>query len=140
MVIILMANAATAQDLFMKEVPTAITSEFKSSFPNAKDVEWEMDGNLFCVEFEVGFSTDHEVWYDSTGRVIRHKEDIAEKDLPAAVKNSVKQNFKGYNIGDIDRITAGDKVTYRMELDALMKDEWEVAIDEKGKILGKKRD
>lgn len=136
----LTANSAMAQDLFMKDVPSPITNKFKSAFPDAKDIEWEMDGNLFNVEFEVGFSHDHEIWYDSTGKIIRHKEEISEKDLPAAVKESVEKNFKGYNINDAEKITSGKKVTYRMELDALMKDEWEVAMDENGNILKKRRD
>lgn len=130
----LMVGSVTAQDLSQGQVPSVILNNFKKAFPKASDVEWEMKGDLYNVEFETGSSTDHEVWYNSEGTLTKHKEDISRKELPNAVTQKIKQEFKGYRLSEVKRITAGSDVVYTMELKSLSK-EWEISIDSTGKIL-----
>ena len=129
----------TAQDLSRSQVPSVILNNFTKAFPKASDVEWEMKGNLYNVEFETGLHTDHEVWYDAQGNMTKHKEEITRSSIPDAVISSVKQNFKGYRISDPKRITSGSAVTYAMELKSLTK-EWKISVDSAGKILSQQPD
>ena len=130
----LISGSLAAQDISQSQVPSVILNNFQKAYPKASDVEWEMKGNLYNVEFETGLHTDHEIWYDGEGKTVRHKEDITRNQLPAAVTSSVKQQFKGYRISDPKRITTSSEVTYTMELKSLTR-EWEISVDSTGKIL-----
>lgn len=129
--------SSQAQDLVQNQVPSVILNKFHEQFAKATDIEWEMDGLLYNVEFEIGWNTDHEIWYDTEGNIIKHKEDISRSELPEAVRNVIKTNFKGYTIDDLERITDNGKVCYKMELNSLMKEDWDVVMDVDGTVLSK---
>ncbi|MEO9258377.1 MAG: PepSY-like domain-containing protein [Crocinitomicaceae bacterium] len=128
-----------SQDLTPSQVPSLVTNKFKQSFPNATDVEWEMKGALYNVEFEEGNSNDQEAWFDGTGKMIKHKTEIAGKMLPEAVKVTIKKDFSEYAIDDAVKITSNGVVTYRVELENSTQ-EWKVTFDTNGKVLEKKKD
>lgn len=131
------ANTVSAQDLHPSQVPSIIINNFQKSFPKAFDVEWELDGMYYKVEFETGLlGTDHDAWYDQTGKLIRHKEEIAKSDLPQKVQSKINSTFSGYRIDDVEKITEGNKVSYTFELKS-WKEEWKVAMDSEGNILSK---
>lgn len=130
-------NTTFAQELPQSSVPSVIVNQFNRHFPKAIDVEWEMKGTLYNVEFETGWNVDHEIWYNEKGEIVKHKEDYAESKLPKAVKNTIQTTFKGYAIDDLEQISEQGKVVYKMELNSLMKQDWDVVIDAKGTILNK---
>ncbi|GAA5025118.1 hypothetical protein GCM10011506_09380 [Marivirga lumbricoides] len=136
-VILFMGSTLQAQDIPQSQVPSIIVNEFTSRFPKATDVEWEMDGNFYNVEFEIGWNTDHEVWYNAEGKMVKHKEDISKSELPKAVSDRIETDFKGYSIDDLERITDNGKVVYKMELNALTQTDWDIVIDSEGKVLSK---
>jgi len=138
--IVCVTSKAVAQDIPQNQVPSVILNHFQQNFSKASDVEWEKDWDNYKVEFETGmFGSDQEVWYDKTGKIVRHKEDIKTGKLPKNVVQAVKKNFKGLRIGDVTKITEGSEVVYTMELKDFS-EEWDVAIDANGKILRKMRD
>ena len=129
-----------AQDLPKSQVPSVILNQFNSQFPKATDVEWEMDGNLYNVEFEIGWNRDHDVWYDAEGKMVKQKEEIASKELPQAVHKTIETGFKGYSTDDVERITDEGKIFYKLELNSLLKQDWEVVFDANGNILSQIED
>lgn len=136
----LFANTSSAQDLQQSQVPSLVVNSFQKSFPKAFDVEWKLNGENYKVEFEIGLlSTDHNVWYDKTGKLIRHKEEISKNDLPQKVLAKINRDFNGYSVDDVKKITEGDKVTYELELKTLT-EEWKVAFDSEGNVLSKVAD
>jgi len=139
-VLFLSTQTALAQDIPQSQVPSVVVNKFQQSFPKAVDVEWELDGDLYKVEFETGLLRyDHDAWYDRTGKLIRHEEEISRTSLPAKVLVKISQSFSGYRMDDIKKITEDNKVTYVIELKSLLED-WKVAIDSEGTILHKVRD
>jgi hypothetical protein len=117
-----------------------VVNSFQKSFPKASDVEWEMDGVNYKVEFETGMlGTDHDAWYDNTGKLIRQKEEISKTDLPQKVSSKLSSDFSGYRVDDVKKITEGNKVTYTLELKTLT-EEWKVAFDSEGTMLSKVAD
>lgn len=99
-----------------------------------------MDGGLFKVEFETGlFGTDHHAWFDPTGKLLRHKEEIAKSDLPAAVRNTLSKAFNAYRTDDIDKITEGPAITYKIELKS-SSGKWKAVFDSTGRVLAKHAD
>lgn len=137
---IAIASVSQAQDISQSQVPSVIVNEFNKQFPKATDVEWEMDGSLYNVDFEIGWNIDHEVWYNAEGKTVKHKEDIAKSEMPKAVNDRIQADFSGYSIDDLKRITDNGKTVYKMELNALTQQDWEIVIDADGKVLNKMAD
>lgn len=130
-------SCSQAQDIPQSQVPSVIVNKFNSEFPKATDVEWEMEGTLYNVEFETGFDIDHEIWFDSEGKIVKHKEDISTTELPEVVNNRIKTDFEGFTIHDLERISDQGKIAYKMELKSATQQEWDVVIDAEGKIVSK---
>jgi len=131
---------AFAQDIPQSQVPAVVVNSFQQKFPKAKGVDWELKAGLYEAEFETGlFGTDHEVWIQSNGKIVRHKEELAKNDLPKAVIAKVKKDFPGYRIEDVKKITEEQKITYAFEVKSRT-EEWKLVVDTQGNILGKLRD
>ncbi|HZJ74521.1 MAG TPA: PepSY-like domain-containing protein [Perlabentimonas sp.] len=116
-IIVLGTGYIGAQDIPQSKVPSVVINSFIKEFPKARDVEWELKGNQYNVEFEVGFFTDFEAWFTNTGSLIRYTENISSSKLPEAVKRTIKSDFPKYRIDDAEKITENNVVTYRVELE-----------------------
>ncbi|MGG7035898.1 MAG: PepSY-like domain-containing protein [Flavobacterium sp.] len=133
-------NTVSAQDIPQSQVPSLVVNNFQQSFPKAFDVEWELKGNLYKAEFETGLlGTDHDVWYDKTGKLVRHRQEISKSDLPQKVLAKISSNFKNYRVEDVKKISEGNKITYTLELKSFS-EEWKVAFDSEGTVLSKVAD
>lgn len=133
-------NFSYAQKIPQNQVPSVVLNNFQQNFQNAKDIEWKKKPGYYEVEFEIGRpDKDHEIWYDSTGKVLRHKQEISKKELPAKVMNTLNANYKGYRIKDVKKIDKAGKVTYKLEAKSAT-DEWDLVLDANGTILKKKLD
>lgn len=125
------------QDIPQSQVPSLIVNSFQQDYPNAKDIEWEMKGEAYEVEFELGWpSKDHEIRYDATGKILLHKEEISKKDLPAKVAEVLNTEYKSYRIKDIEKIVEGERTVYTLEAKSIS-EEWDLVIDPEGNILSK---
>ncbi len=133
----LFASQTFAQDIAQSQVPSLVVNDFQQAYPKATDVEWEMDGAHYKVEFEVGLpGIDHEIWYDQSGKVLRHEEEISKGDLPKAVLTKVKASYNGYRIDDVKKIIEGNTAVYTLEAKSLT-GEWKLAFDAAGNELSK---
>lgn len=131
------AGSVCAQDIAQSQVPSPVLKSFQLKFPQAMDVEWEMKGNLYNVDFETGaLGTDHEAWYEKSGKLVKHTEEISAASLPKQVSSKVNSDYGKYRIKDVKKITEGQKITYTMELKS-SKEEWKVAYDSQGRQLSK---
>jgi hypothetical protein len=136
----LFANTAFGQDIPQSQVPSVIVNNFQQTFPKAYDIEWELNGENYKVEFETGLlGTDHDAWYDKTGKLIRHKEEISKSDLPQKVLTKINNDFSSYRVEDVKKITESGKITYTLELKTFS-EEWKVAFDSEGNVLSKVAD
>lgn len=132
---LLFSGMVNAQDLTVNDVPSVVLNSFNKSFPNASKVEWEKKGELYDADFEIA-RKDHEVLLNAKGQVVRHKQDISSKSLPAAVKSNISKSYKGYRIDDIDQIKKGNEVFYKVELKKLGK-ELNLHFDKNGNVINK---
>ena len=129
------ASTTHGKDLPKSQVPSLVINSFQQAFPKAFDIDWELDGELYKVDFEIGLlGTHHDVWYDKAGKLVRHKEEISKSDLPQKVLAKIKSDFSGYRIDDVKKITEGNVTSYTLELKRITK-EWKMAFDADGNIL-----
>jgi len=136
----LFSNQISAQDIRPNDIPSVIRNNFQKSFPKASDIDWELKGNLYEVEFETGLlGDDHTAIYSADGRLIKHEEEISKSDLPKTVLASINKSFSEYRIDDVKKITESRKVIYKTELKNYSQ-EWKVIFDAQGRILQKMED
>lgn len=140
LVLLINGSISFGQDIQPNQVPSVVVNSFHKSFRNASDIEWERQGDLYKVEFEMGFlSKDHDAWYDKGGKLIEHKEEISKGALPANVLATLKKDFNGYRVDDVKKIAKRQQVIYRVELESAT-EELKVLLDAKGGVLTKTMD
>ncbi len=127
------STISCAQDIPSSEVPSVILNKFQQDYTNATHVEWEKKMNNYEVEFEIG-RTDHEIIYSAGGELIRHEEDLSANELPSAVSQTVKNDYAGYHVDDVDKITDESGTYYIVELEASGKSDLKVFINTDGTI------
>ncbi|WP_316841834.1 PepSY-like domain-containing protein [Pedobacter gandavensis] len=134
-VALLFSGLTYAQDIPAKDVPLEVRNSFQKAFPNATKVEWELKGDLYNADFDIG-RRDHEVWFTNKGAIVKHKKEISAKELPVAVSNVIKKNYTGYRIDDVDQFQEGKVILYKVELKKVG-DEKKIVFDAKGGIVNR---
>lgn len=128
------------QDIPQSQVPSIVLNSFQKSFPKAFDIEWELDGDLYKVEFETGvYAADHDAWYDKTGKLVRHKEEISKSELPKKILAKLSNEYSKYRIDEIKKITGVDGIVYNVDLRNFA-EKWKLAMDAEGNVLNKVED
>lgn len=135
----LISTVTLAQEINPSQVPSVIANSFKKEFPKASDIEWELDGGNYNVDFEIGWGIDHEIWYDAAGSKLKHEEEISKNDLPKAITSKIKSEFKDLRIDGVKKITEGSQVIYKVELENFT-EEWKVIFSNTGEVLQKLND
>ncbi len=130
---LLTALSSCAQEVSQSLVPSIVVNAFQQNFPKASGVEWEQKGDVYEVEFDLGFK-DHKALIDATGKIVKHKQEIAATDLPAPVKETLKKGFPKYKIDDAKRIETDGIVIYKVEVENAT-EERRVYLDAHGKII-----
>ncbi|KAA3651824.1 MAG: hypothetical protein DWP98_02290 [Bacteroidetes bacterium] len=131
---LLITTMASAQDIKLEQVPPSIQKNFKNEYSKAKDVEWELDGELYEVEFEIN-KMDHEVWYDKDGKVMRLEKEISAKELPSTIISLIKSKYAGFKIDKAQITTTEQRTIYEVELEKGWTEERKVLFDKDGKVL-----
>jgi hypothetical protein len=97
------------------KVPAAVTTKFKTDYPNVNKVKWDTEGSNYEAEFKVN-NVETSVLYDATGKVVETETEINVNDLPAAVTAYMNKNVAGKKISEASKIIdAAGKVTYEAE-------------------------
>jgi L-2-hydroxyglutarate oxidase LhgO len=117
-------------------MPSAMLQQrLQTDFPKAYDVEWETDGNIYEVEFNIQYK-DYKAYYDAKGNLLMYVEEIYRSALPAIVKNAAENKYPKYSLEDMERIRRGTEVFYKIEMENNSSDmEVKLLIREDGIIL-----
>lgn len=89
---------------------------FIRNFPNAKDIDWEVSGYIYRVEFEVD-DRDYKAFYDHSANLLSYSCELNEEELPAVVKNSSVAVYPDYNFDDIMKIVKGRSIFYQLKIE-----------------------
>jgi uncharacterized membrane protein YkoI len=119
MVVSLLALAAVAQEkkITAKDVPAAVISAFKTTYPNATIRGYAREKEKGKVFYEIESregTTTRDVLYNSDGTVAEVEETVAASELPAEVQRAFKEKYPKAVITKAERTTAGDKVSYEI--------------------------
>ncbi|MEC5166759.1 hypothetical protein RCH18_002507 [Flavobacterium sp. PL11] len=123
-----------AQDMLSSQVPSVIMNNFKKEFPKANDVEWERQGELYQVDFEIGWFTDYDALFNASGKLVKYTKEISKSDLPKAVAKAVKNKYGEYRIDDVKKIIENGTEKYLIDLEK-WDEEFQVVYSKSGKLI-----
>lgn len=132
----LYTNITMGQKIKPEQVPSNIISALQIKFPNAKDIEWEMDNSDFEVNFEIG-KVEWSAKFDSSGKLLETEYEIKVPQLPQNVRQAIEGEYPNCKIEEAEKATLADNlVVYEVEV---KKDKkiFEVQVSADGKILKK---
>lgn len=124
-----------AQKLDKSKVPAVVIQAFSQQFHGATRVKWELEeANMYEVNFRQQ-KTAVSAKFDQTGKLLETETAIKAIDLPASVLQTVKTQFAGFKIEEMEKIVfANGSVAYELELEK-GKQSLEVQFDVNGKVL-----
>lgn len=103
-------------DVVPSSIPEVVTNALVTAFPDAADVEWEKAGENYEADFDVN-TVDHKALLTANGSMLMYKHDIAQADLPEAVKASIAQNYSGLQADDTELLNLSGTTYYQVEFD-----------------------
>jgi hypothetical protein len=134
---LLMVITSFAQEIPEAQVPASVVAAFKKDFPQATDTKWEKKADAHTVKFKVS-GVEHKGWLDNNGKLVKHKVDIKESELPAAVTATLKKEYGNFKVSGVYKMTEGNATTYEMDLKN-DQEKWEAVFAEDGKLVKKKQ-
>ncbi len=118
--------------------PTATQLQrFQRDFPNAREVDWESNNQIYEVEFEINHR-DFTAFYDNEGNLLMFKQEILNRELPKIVKATVETHDLNFRLeSNTYKIVKGTQTFFRIRMEQGKKDVI-VFVSSKGNILNRK--
>jgi len=121
-----------------KEVPAAVRTAFSEKFPDASKVKWSMENKTeWEAEFKIN-DKEYSANYDVNGTWMETEYEIAESEIPAAVKATLDNEFNTYKVEESELSETANGKVYEFEL-TKGKEEIEVAINADGTVVKKEQ-
>ncbi len=99
----------------------------------------KVDGRtLYVAEVYLTPQKDLDLHVDADGKLIKSKEDIDLSEAPAAVQEAAGE--LGGTIDDIDKVVAGGKTTYHVDIERTNAPDLDVVVAEDGSIVSQRED
>lgn len=123
-------------DMLPQELPQAVTDFIAQKYPGARIVDIERENGGLEVEIVDG-RTPREIAFSADNAWIWTKTEMRRSEVPAVVMNALgASQYAAWEIDDIDRYDAPDKVWYLFELEEPQTErEVKVRIQDDGTIL-----
>jgi hypothetical protein len=133
---LLVSLCMNAQKTAVDNVPPPVVTAFKTAYPTAEKVQWELDEE----NYEVGFvlsKQEKSAHYTASAQWLRTETPIRVLDVPKVVKKAASKNFRGYAIIEPVKVETDKGTHYKMEL---TKDDltYDVVITESGEMTSHK--
>ena len=122
-----------SQDIPASKVPSVVLNTVQTRFGNAAKINWEKKKSLYEAEFKMD-SIKYAAYIDPEGKLLMHKQDIKEAELPATVSSAISTEYIGYKIDDAEKIEKDGITYYGVELEGKGKKDLELVFSADGKI------
>ncbi len=122
-----------AQKTSADNIPAPVLATFKSAYPTAEKIQWELDEEDYMAGFIMS-KQEKSAHYNTAGKWLRTETPVRVLDVPKVVKKGASKNFKAYTIVEPVKVETPDKgIYYKMEL---TKDDltYEVEITDAGEL------
>ena len=112
----LIISSASVMASERADVDPKILSAFQKEFSFAKNVKWEVKGNLTQVNFLIN---DQGVmaWYNSDAELVTTARNILYNQLPISVIRTLEKEYAGANLFGITEINRNNETYYQIRAD-----------------------
>lgn len=120
----------------VRKIPADVTNAFSEKYKDAKNVEWKDKLSAFAASFEEN-GDKYEARFNKRGEWLSTEKEIAEDDLPAAVKDGFsKSKYADWETKSTYQIEIpDDKKEYRIHISKSSVQKKILLFDESGKLL-----
>jgi hypothetical protein len=119
-----------------KNPPENVKKEFQQKFTGAKSIKWSTEKeNEWEAEFKLN-GNEMSACFDNSGKWLETETEVSVKDLPAAVANTLKNEFTGFKTDEISTIENPEMKGYEFSLKN-KESKLTVVIGADGKVLEK---
>lgn len=116
--------------------PAAVKAAFEKTYKDASKIKWSKEGT---ADYEASFvykKIEMSAVYDAVGNLKETEWEMKASDLPVAITDYVKKNYKGKKIEEAAKIVkANGEINYEAEVDGK-----DVIFDANGKFIKEKKD
>jgi len=115
--LISISTQAQERKVSEKDIPAAVMSAFRSTYPQAKIKGFAREkenGTTFYEIESVENNMPRDILYHSDGSVAEIEEGIAATDLPADAQQAIESKYPGAVVAKAERVTIGDKIAYEV--------------------------
>lgn len=138
--VVLLAGArADEEKVSLDKVPKAVMDSVKARFPGAKllGASTEKDGDKVVYEMSLTYKKHHhDVTVQPDGKILDIEKEIARKDLPKAVRETLAAKYAKADYKRVEELSKGDGKIHAYEVLLITGDTVvEVVLDPAGKIL-----
>jgi uncharacterized membrane protein YkoI len=120
------------------KLPRPVVDTVKGKFPGAKMVGASTEKEEGGIVYEVAIKhkgRNIDVTVKPDGTLVSVEKELKARELPKAVRASLKSKYAGATYKKIEEVTAGGKVAYEVLLVTADKQTIEVVFDPKGKVV-----
>ena len=132
----LMSNAACAQKISADKVPAAVSTAFKTKFPSATKINWEMEKSEYEANFNLN-GVETSANFDNTGKWLETETEIKTSALPTAIQSTLAKDFAGFKVNEASKIeSVKNGNCYEAEVEK-GEETFDVLLTAEGKVLNK---
>ena len=100
--------------------PKVVREHFAKMYPEAKDVEWEVEKGYWKVSFETGTGVsrvESDAWYEDNGTWVRTETETSPSSLPEEIKTILNTSeYASAMIDDVKFVQTPEGDFYQFEL------------------------
>ena len=136
--VLFISTTAFAQKLTADKVPTPVQQTFKSKFPSADNVKWELEKN---GRYEAAFKTNKKEQtscFNKDGQWVETETEMEASELPQVVSQTISKQFAGYKIKEVVLMESAAKGKLYEAMLVKDKQRMEVEITPTGAVVEKK--
>ncbi|GAB4251002.1 MAG: hypothetical protein Kow0079_04650 [Vicingaceae bacterium] len=119
-------------------IPENVLKTFNQNYPEAKNVEWEMEGNNYEAVYTEN-NLEKSIVYNKEGVIILTETQINITDLSENIKNYINENYPASEIEKAEKEDSNEGVFYEVEI-INDNDEVELVFDSNGNFLKVEKD
>ncbi|MBT8255881.1 MAG: PepSY-like domain-containing protein [Bacteroidia bacterium] len=120
------------------QVPEVVTQAFGQKYPQATEVEWEQDENMYEVEFELQ-KIEYTATYNARGKWVGTEHQITLEDLPTAARTLLQSKYSEYRVVEVEAVEDPDGNKFEVEINGNA-EVLDLLFSEEGRLLKTEKD
>jgi hypothetical protein len=106
----------SAQEIY---IPAKVETEFKSTYPNISNYQWQSNGENFAVTFKVANGQSLHVVYDTAGKVKEKYMALSSQFILSEISAYMSRNFSAASVKNYWVKQKGTERIYKVELGSI---------------------